>query len=89
MCPKCGGKTNGKRCLHCGPLPRAQTTKQPIGLSDRALAVVQRHAAALPVSQRDTFLRDVVDRLADAPSDDAVAVAVNIVLDRRAGAGWR
>jgi hypothetical protein len=36
------------------------------------------------VDQRDGFLRDVAARLTDAPSDDAVAVAVNIVLDRRA-----
>jgi len=63
--------------------------QQPIGLSDRAIALVQRHAAALPVDQRDGFLRDVAARLTDAPSDDAAAVAVNIVLDRRAGAEWR
>jgi hypothetical protein len=59
----------------------SQTTKHPIGLSDRALALVQRHAAALPVDQRDVFQQDVAARLTDAPSDDAVAVAVNVVLD--------
>jgi hypothetical protein len=64
-------------------------TEHPIGLSDRALAMVQRHAAALPVDQRAQFLRDVAACLTDAPSDGAVAQAVNIVLDRRPSALWR
>jgi hypothetical protein len=55
--------------------------QQPIGLSDRALALVQRHAAALPLAQRDQFLRNLAARLTDAPTDDAVAAAVNIVLE--------
>jgi hypothetical protein len=67
----------------------AMKQQQPIGLSDRAIALVQRHAAALPVDQRDVFLRYVAARLTDAPSDDAVAQALNIALDRRAGARWR
>jgi hypothetical protein len=24
FCPKCGGKTNGRECKHCGPLPPAR-----------------------------------------------------------------
>jgi hypothetical protein len=54
----------------------------PVGLSDKALALVQRHAAALPVDQRGRFLESVTARLAPEPSDDAVLRAVNAVLDR-------
>jgi hypothetical protein len=57
------------------------TKQRPIGLSDRALALVQRHAAALPADQRDVFLQDVAAWLTDDPSDDTVAAAVNVVLD--------
>jgi len=51
-------------------------------LSDRALKLVQRHAAALPVDQRGRFLEDLAARLTPEPSDDAVLRAVNAVLDR-------
>ena len=30
----------------------------PIGLSDRAMQLVQRHAKALPLDQRDGFLEE-------------------------------
>jgi hypothetical protein len=60
-----------------------ETVKQhPIGLSDRALALVRRHAAAMPVDQRGRFLEDLAARLASAPSDDAVLRAINVVLTR-------
>ncbi len=55
----------------------------PIGLSDRALALVQRHAMALPVEEREPFWHDVFTRLGDKPSDAAVVTALNVVLDRR------
>lgn len=61
----------------------------PIGLSDRALSLVQRHARALPVDQRDKFLRDVAARLASEPSDDAVVQALNVVMDRRRAVSGR
>jgi hypothetical protein len=56
MCPKCGGKTNGKRCLHCGPLPRAQMTKQVRTTSAKTLAEV-----------RDATWPEVVDADDDWP----------------------
>jgi hypothetical protein len=57
---------------------------QPIGLSDRAMSLVQRHAEALPIEEREKFLEDLAKRLAPEPSDFAVSVALNLVLDRRA-----
>jgi hypothetical protein len=49
---------------------------------DRALRLVQRHAAALPVDHRGRFLEDLAARLAPGPSDEAVEQALNVVLRR-------
>jgi hypothetical protein len=56
--------------------------KRPLALSDHQMSLVRRAAAALPVNARDGFLQDVARRLADEPSDAAVAQAVNVTFDR-------
>ena len=62
-----------------------QQSIHPIGLSDRALKLVQQHAASLPLSQRGLFLESLAKRLVPSPSDDAVLRALNTVPDGRAG----
>ena len=39
--------------------------KPPLSLSDRSLGAVIKTAEMLPVSQRDTYLQSVANRLAD------------------------
>lgn len=56
--------------------------QRPLSLSDRQMQLVRNAARAVPVSQRDQFLQNVAARLVDAPSDAAVAAAVNAQLDR-------
>jgi hypothetical protein len=58
----------------------AQTPK-PLALTDRQLRLVQTAARAVPVAQRDTFLRKVAAHLTSEPSDHAVQSAVNSQLD--------
>jgi hypothetical protein len=53
-----------------------------LSLTDRQLQLVKDAARAVPVNARDGFLQDVARRLADEPSDAAVAQAVNVTLDR-------
>jgi hypothetical protein len=50
---------------------------QPLSLSDRQLEFIRRGAAALPVQDRDAFLKAVAARLRGEPSDSAVSQAVN------------
>jgi hypothetical protein len=57
---------------------------QPIAFSDRQMQLIQRAAASLPVTARKEFLQQVSARLTPKPSDAAVAIAVNLVLDSAA-----
>ena len=54
---------------------------KPLSLTDRQLRLVQTAARAVPVAQRDTFLRKVAAHLTSEPSDHAVQSAVNSQLD--------
>jgi hypothetical protein len=56
----------------------------PLALTDRQMWLIRKGAAALPVTARDEFLRQVTARLTLEPSDAAVAAAVNVVLDSAA-----
>jgi hypothetical protein len=58
------------------------TRAAALALTDAQLALVQRHAAALPVALRDRYLREVADRLRGQPSDAALLAAINLALDR-------
>ena len=58
------------------------TRASAVALSARQQRMVSAHAASLPVSSRDCFLRSIADSLRGEPSDSAVAQAVNIALDR-------
>jgi hypothetical protein len=55
---------------------------KPLALTDRQLRLVQTAARAVPVAQRDTFLREVAAHLTSEPSDAAVQGAINAQLDR-------
>jgi hypothetical protein len=55
-----------------------------LALSDKQLGLLQRAAAALPVGERDHFLRSVAARLTGAPTDDALIAAINAALDAAA-----
>lgn len=51
-------------------------------LSRHQLALIRNTARSLPHAAREGFLIALAQRLADNPSDAAVAEAVNITLDR-------
>ena len=55
-----------------------------VALTDRQLVAVQHAAAALPYAARSEFLAQVAAQLSGKPSDDAVQIAINLVLDRAA-----
>ena len=54
---------------------------RPPTLSARQLRLVDRHAAMLPVHEREAFLRRVAGRLTGTPADGAVCHAINQALD--------
>ena len=54
-----------------------------ISLSDRQLAMLQRHSAGLKVEQRDRFLRVIADRLTGEVTDAALLAAINLALAAR------
>jgi hypothetical protein len=56
----------------------------PLALTDTQLYAIQRAAAALPPATRSEFLEQVARQLSGRPSDAAVQVAINVVLDRAA-----
>ena len=58
------------------------TRASAVSLSDRQQRMVSAHAASLPAVTRDYFLRSIADSLRGAPSDAAVAQAINVALDR-------
>lgn len=68
-----------RRRVVYGEAPPARTL---LALTDRQLGLIKHAASALPVDQRDQFLRDIAKRLAGEPSDAAVAEAVNVTLNR-------
>ena len=51
--------------------------RQPIGLTDEQLMQLQQAAKTLLPSARDEFLRGVARRLGDAPSDEALRLAIS------------
>src|ERR1035437_301741 len=56
----------------------------PLSLSDRQLAMLNSAARALPLAERDAFLRGVATRLGDMPNDAAISDAIDaqLALDR-------
>ena len=48
-----------------------------IGLTDRQLEQLRQAAQSLPPSARDEFLRGLARRLGDAPSDEALHLAIS------------
>jgi hypothetical protein len=54
---------------------------KPLALTDRQLKLIETAARAVPVQQRDAFLRKVAAHLTSEPSDHAVQSAVNSQLD--------
>ena len=57
------------------------TRPHAASLSDQQLKLVQQYARAVPLPQRDQYLRAVADRLTGEPTDAAVMVAINRALD--------
>ncbi len=55
--------------------------RPPPAFSDHQMAILRRAAKALPPDRRDDFLSRVAKRLAPQPSDAAVALVINKVLD--------
>jgi hypothetical protein len=55
-----------------------------LALSDHQTRAIKRAAAALPLVARSEFLQHVAAQLAGRPSDAAVQIAINLVLDRAA-----
>jgi hypothetical protein len=51
--------------------------RQPIGITDEQLMQLQQAAKTLLPSARDEFLRGVARRLGDAPSDEALRLAIS------------
>ena len=58
--------------------------RDALALTDYQLRAIQRAAAALPPATRSEFLQHVAAQLSGQPSDDAVQIAINLVLDRAA-----
>jgi hypothetical protein len=54
---------------------------KPLALTDRQLRLIETAARAVPVAQRDTFLRKVAAHLTSEPSDHAVMAAINAQYD--------
>jgi hypothetical protein len=57
--------------------------KADVRLTAKQYKLIERHAAALPSLERDTFKHGVVSRLCGEPSDHAVSIACNLVMDAR------
>ena len=58
--------------------------RDALALTDFQLHAIERAAAALPHADRSDFLAHVAAQLSGQPSDDAVQIAINLVLDRAA-----
>jgi hypothetical protein len=58
--------------------------RDALALTDYQLYAIQRAAAALPYAVRSDFLQHVAAQLSGQPSDAAVQIAINLVLDRAA-----
>jgi len=58
--------------------------RDALALTDYQLYAIERAAAALPPAARSEFLAQVAAQLSGQPSDDAVQIAINLVLDRAA-----
>jgi hypothetical protein len=53
----------------------------PLSLTDRQMRLVQNAARAVPINRRDEFLQRIAQHLTPAPTDAAVAAALNAQLD--------
>jgi hypothetical protein len=51
-----------------------------LSLTDHQMSLVRRAASALPISERDEFLRGVAHRLGGEPTDDAISAAIDAQL---------
>ena len=58
--------------------------RDALALTEGQLHAIERAAAALPPAARSDFLVQVALQLSGQPSDAAVQVAINVVLDRAA-----
>jgi len=58
--------------------------RDALALTDGQLHAIERAAAALQPAARSEFLVQVARHLSGQPSDAAVQVAINVVLDRAA-----
>ena len=58
--------------------------RDALALTDYQLYAIERAAAALPPAARSDFLQQVARHLSGRPSDVAVQIAINLVLDRAA-----
>jgi hypothetical protein len=58
--------------------------RDALALTDYQLYAIERAAAALPYAARSEFLAQVAAQLSGKPSDDAVQIAINLVMDRAA-----
>jgi hypothetical protein len=54
--------------------------ERPLALTDSQMALLKRHAAALPEGKRDAFVREVMRRLGEGPpATPALEAAINLV----------
>jgi hypothetical protein len=58
--------------------------RDALALTNTQVYAIERAAAALPHAARSDFLMQVSAQLSGQPSDAAVQVAINVVLDRAA-----
>ena len=56
--------------------------RRALALSDAGLKLIERAARSLPVDRRDEFLRDVADRLGEAPTMLAIEAAIGAFFER-------
>ena len=57
--------------------------KPDVCLSAKQFQLIEQHARSLPYRERDSFKHAVVSRLCGEPSDHAVSIACNMVMDTR------
>jgi hypothetical protein len=57
--------------------------KPDVRLSAAQYKLIEQHAAALPPDERDVYKHSVVSRLCGVPSDHAVSLTCNRVMDAR------
>jgi hypothetical protein len=57
--------------------------KPDMKLSAKQYQLIEQHAAALPPAERPSYMHSVVSNLCDEPSDHAVSITCNRILDMR------